>query len=85
MSTISKLNPKVREDRYARRAMLRQARAVHGKISVEMGIGSPTEYQSFQIADFLEKVYRTPWRSGDNKNELFTRLARELSRVQPAR
>lgn len=85
MSTASKLNPKVRQDRYARRAMLRQARAVHGKIAAQTGVGSPMEHQAFVIADFLEKIYRTPWRTGENKNELFTRLARELNRVQPAR
>lgn len=79
MSTICKLNPKVREDRYARRALLRQARSVHGKISVEQGLGSPAEYQAFKIADFLERVYRSPWRTGRTKNDLFTRLARELA------
>lgn len=84
MSTASKLNPKVRQDRYARRAMLRQAWAVHGKIATQTGVGSPMEYQAFKIADFLEKIYRAPCR-GDHKNELFTRLARELNRVQPAR
>lgn len=79
MSTVCKLNPKVREDRYARRALLTQARAVHGKIATEFGVGSPTEHQAFQIGEFLEKVYRSPWRTGQRKNELFTQLAREMS------
>lgn len=82
LSTLSKLNPKVRQDRYARRALLRQARAVHGKIAAERGVGSPLEYQAFVIANLLEKIYRTPNRAGTRKNQLYRRIARELSGVQ---
>lgn len=85
MSTVCKLFPKVRQDRYARRALLRQARAVHGKIAAQAGVGSRVEYQAYRIADFLEQVYRSAWRTGSRKNELFQALARELASVQPAR
>lgn len=84
MSTICKLNPKVREDRRMRAAMSRQAAQVRDKIAAEHGIGSKLADEAHTVAQFLDRVRRSPWRTGARKNQLFQAIARELAGVQLA-
>lgn len=80
MSTITKLNPKIREDRRMRAAMVRDAAAVRDNLV----LGSKMADEAHTIADFLAKVARSPYRTGARKNELFQAIARELNGVQLA-
>lgn len=79
MSTVSKLNPAVREARSMRAAMVRQARVAHAELQRRHGLGSREEFQGFVIADLLERVARSPYRTGAAKNRIFRRVARELA------
>lgn len=79
MSTICKLNPKVREDRSMRAAMARQAREAVNAVAAQHGVGSKIADEAHTIATFLERVHRSPYRTGQRKNELFQAIARELA------
>lgn len=84
MSTICKLNPKVREDRRMRAAMTRQVAQVRDRIAAEHGIGSMVADQANSVAAFLDQVRRSPYRTGARKNQLFQAIARELAGVRLA-
>lgn len=79
MSTISKLNPKVREDRTMRAALVRELKA---KLLGPLPTDGPAAMVGEQLAvahHFLAHVRRSPWRTGQRKNEIFQQLARELT------
>lgn len=49
-----------------------------------LGFTHPAAIQARTVADFLDSVKRSPWRSSDRKQELFKQIAREISGAQPA-
>jgi len=85
LSTITKLNYKTREERTARAALLRELaqsesdaiKAGHHELAAKI-VGA---------RDLLTKVAKSPERTGARKQQLFTRVARELmaEHVQLAR
>lgn len=78
MSTICKLNPKVREARSMRAAMVKHARQAHAELQKRYGLGSEHEYRGFIVADLLERVKRSPYRTGARKDAIFRVVARSL-------
>lgn len=79
MSTISKLNPKVREDRGMRRALLREIRVERDAALAARGAADKYAVVLSVALNFLAHVRRSPWRTGQRKNELFQAMARELA------
>lgn len=83
MSTICKLNPKVRDDRRMRAKMVRTVRIVRDQSAEKFGIGTPQEFVAHEVSKLTESVYRSSNRTGAGKNLIFQRLARELNGAAP--
>ena len=79
MSTIAKIGgPKVREDRAARRRMLREAQKARNFLTAKHGFNHPATMQAATIAAFLERVQNSS-APGAEKNKRFAQVARELA------
>jgi hypothetical protein len=76
MSTISKLDPRIRERRTAR-AMLLKALAEEESNAIKQGRHNLAG-KLVGARDFLAAVKRCPWRTGAKKEQLFKRIALEL-------
>ena len=77
MSTITKLNPRVRKERSERRAMLKGLeRMAHGVADAQRALSL------LALHSLLASIAQSSWRSGWRKSSLFTRIARELSGTQ---
>lgn len=79
MSTICKLNPKVREARSMRAAMVKHASAAHAELLRRYGVGSEHEYRGYIVANLLERVAKSPYRTGARKDAIFRVVARALA------
>lgn len=75
MSTITKLDPRIRRERAERREMLRGLRALADKFSptTERGHALRT------VIPELERIRKSSRRTGARKTNLFTRAARQLA------
>jgi len=84
MSTISKLDPRIRRDRAARREMLRSlARNALLLQSAPPFLGQQNALAIYRTTlDVLDGIRKRPGITGASKNELFTRVARELTARQ---
>lgn len=78
MSTICKLNPKVREARSMRAAMVKHAAEAHAELHRRYGVGSEHEYRGYIVANLLERVKKSPYRTGARKDAIFRVVARAL-------
>lgn len=85
MSTQSKLNPKAREDRMMRAAMVRDLTKQINAMLKATGPGDPRAAEMITVRNFLHHVARSSQRTNDEKNRLFQAIARELSGVHLAR
>jgi hypothetical protein len=79
MSTICKLNRNVRERRAMRRNLIRELERAYHDQAVIAGRSSEGALVASATLKFLNDVRRSPWRTGDQKGAIFSRVAHELA------
>lgn len=81
MSTRSKLNPKYRENRAMRRALLADVNALCARTRGTSAAAAVVN----EARLLLTRIRACPWRNGDAKQAIVARVARELSETERER
>lgn len=87
MSTICKLDPRVRMERYKRRRLIAEFRNYYHFIRTRVqptDTRYKTEAWMVTAINFLEQMIKCPWLSGREKSALCQRLVREFQTLSAA-